>query len=250
MNPIGISLLIFLSLLLGAIAGFFLRGMLPQHHLNDESKDIVKLGTGLIGTMAALLLGLLVASAKNSYDAERGEIVQMAAKVVFLDRLLAHYGPESQDARQLLRHALERTISRIWPRDARAPSQLDPSATSEGLHDVLARLSPKTDDQRDLKSQALQVISDIGQMRWLLAEQNESSISTPFLIVVVFWLTLIFVSFGLFAPPNWTVFVTLFLCSLSVAGAFFLVLELDQPFGGLIQISSLPLRGALEHLGR
>ena len=72
----------------------------------------------------------------------------------------------------------------------------------------------------------------------------------PFLVVLVFWLTILFISFGLFAPPNATVIATLFVCALSVSGAIFLILELDQPFEGLIRISSAPLRNALAHLGQ
>lgn len=250
MNPILVSLTIFGSMLAGSVIGLTLRKLLPGHHLSAESKDVVKLGTGLIGTMAALLLGLLVASAKSAYDAERAEITQMAAKVIFMDRILSHYGPEAHDARNLLRQSLQRAISRMWPKDVGAPVQLDPSATSEGVLEALGKLKPQTDEQRDLKSQAVSSILEIGQMRWLIVEQSDSSISMPFLIVVVFWMTMIFVSFGMFAPPNWTVFTTLLLCALSVAGAFFLVLELDQPFGGFIQLSSAPLRMALDHLGR
>src|SRR5262249_42654140 len=161
----------------GSAVGLLLRKLLPGHHLSSESKDIVKLGTGLIGTMAALLLGLLVASAKSSYDAERGEITQMAAKVIFMDRILAHYAPESRDVRALLKQSVQRAVNRMWPQDVEAPAQLDPSATSEGVLEALGKLQPKSDEQQQLKSQAISALIDIGQTRWLLAEQHDSSIS-------------------------------------------------------------------------
>jgi hypothetical protein len=224
---------------------------LPQHHLSSESKDIVRLGTGLLGTMAALLLGLLVASAKSSYDAEKAEVTQMAARIAFLDRVLANYGAEAGEARDLLRRSLARAIERMWPQPSAGPAQLDPGAGGkEALYDAIHRLPAQNDMQQSLKSQALGMLSDIGQTRWLLYEQRGSSISHPFLIVVVAWLTIIFVSLGLFAPPNATVIATLLLCALSVAGAIFLILELDHPFDGMIRISSAPMRVALEHLGK
>ncbi len=118
------------------------------------------------------------------------------------------------------------------------------------MYEVLQQLAPTTDAQRLSKSQAQAAATDLGQTRWLLMAQMDSSISTPMLAVVVFWLTVVFLSFGLFAPPNVTVFATLLLCAVSVAGAIFLILELDQPFGGFIQISSAPMQSALEHLGK
>lgn len=251
MSPIAISVIVFACLFLGAVVGMCLRSMLPEHHLTGETKDAIKLGTGLIATMAALLLGLLVASAKGSYDDEKQELTQMAAKINFLDRTLARYGPETRNVRDGLRSALSNAIDHMWPPEGSEPAQLDPAASSgEALLDALHHLSPQNEEQTALKSQALGLATEIGQMRWLLFAQKDSSISTPMLVVVVFWLTTIFVSFGLFAPFNATVIFTQFLCALSIAGAIFLVLELDRPFGGLIQISGAPMRTTLEHLGK
>jgi hypothetical protein len=251
MSPIAIGLIAFSCLFLGALAGMFLRSTLPGHHLSADSKDSVKFGTGLIGTMAALLLGLLVASAKSSFDTKNDELTQMAAKIGFLDRVLAHYGPEASEARQMLRHFVAGAVERIWPTERSETAQLDPAASSgEMFYDSLHKLSPHNDEQTTLKSQALSLVTDIGQTRWLLLAQQGSTISTPMLVVVIFWLTIVFVSFGLFAPANVTVVATQLLCALSIAGAIFLVLELDRPFGGMIHISSAPMQSALEHLGK
>jgi hypothetical protein len=164
---------------------------------------------------------------------------------------LARYGSETHDVRDGLRNALVRVIDHMWPPQGSEPAQLDPAASSgEALFGALQQLSPRNEEQTALKAQALTTATDISQMRWLLFAQKDSSISTPMLVVVVFWLTTIFVSFGLFAPSNATVIFTQFLCALSIAGAIFLVLELDQPFGGLIQISEAPMRTTLEHLGK
>jgi hypothetical protein len=250
MSAISVSIVVFVCLFLGAMLGMFLRFALPEKHLSAESKDAVKLGTGLIGTMAALLLGLLVASAKSSFDTKNDELTQMAAKISFLDRVLAIYGPETHESRELLRGSLAGMIAHVWPQRSES-AQLDPAASSgETFYESLPKLSPRTEEQTVLKSQAMGMAIDIGQMRWLLLAQKGSSISTPMLIVVVFWLTTIFVSFGLFAPSNMTVIATQLLCALSIAGAVLLVLELDQPFGGLIHISDASMRSTLDHLGK
>jgi hypothetical protein len=235
----------------GAMLGAWLRMLLPAHHLSAESKDIVRLGTGLVATMTALILGLLVASAKSSYDTDKSEVVQMAAKIVFLDRVLANYGPETQDARDTLRRAVNTWIARMWPDEKTQHADLDPTASpGEELHRMILQLAPKDDVQLSLKAQAVSVAADLGQMRWLLFEQTGTSISMPFLAVVVLWLAIIFMSFGLFAPFNTTVLATLLVCALSVSCALLLILELDQPFDGVIHISSAPMHNALEHLGR
>ena len=125
-----------------------------------------------------------------------------------------------------------------------------PQTRNEILFDKIQELAPQNDSQRALKSQVESMAFNLGQMRWLLFEQSGPSISMPFLVVVVFWLSTLFISFGLFAPRNATAFIVLLISALSVAGALFLILELDHPFSGLIQISSAPLRNALSVLGK
>ena len=250
MTPIWTSLVVFACVFGGALLGMALRGFLPQHHLSPDSKDVVKVGIGLVGTMAALVLGLMVASAKGSYDTQKSELIHMSAGIVALDRMLAHYGPETKEARERLRVAVTRVLDQIWPEDRSQPSLAPRGAGGEVLYDKLGELNPKDDKQRSLQAQALSAAIDLARTRWLMFEQSGSAISTPFLVVVVFWLTIIFVSFGIFAPPNTTVAATLFICALSVSAAIFLILEMDKPFEGLIQISSAPLRAALTHLGQ
>src|SRR5262249_22448420 len=118
------------------------------------------------------------------------------------------------------------------------------------LYDKIQELSPKTEAQRSIQAQLLSMAVDIGQTRWLLFQQAGSSIATAFLVVVIFWLSVVFASFGLFAPANATALITLLLCALSVSGALSLILELDHPFDGLLRISSSPLRNALAQLGQ
>ncbi len=238
----------------GALVGMTLRALLPEHHLSADSKDVVKLGTGLIATLAALVLGLLIASAKSSFDAQRSGFQTLAANVVLLDRTLARYGPETKEARGALHALVAATIERLWPADASTSSSgLSATAVTNGgtaVFGLIGALSPRNETRRSLQSQALQICTDLSRTRWLLAEQDETAIPRPFLVVVVFWLTVLFISFGLFAPLNPTVLATFVVCALSVAGAIFLIVDLDQPFDGLIQISSTPLRNALGQLGQ
>jgi hypothetical protein len=242
--------IVFLCIFGGALLGMILRGLLPEPHLSPESKDVVKLGMGLIGTMSALVLGLLIASAKSSFDSQRNGVAQMAGNFIFLDRVLAHYGPEAKDAREKLRHSVASIVDRMSPAESSSATfQEGAPGGSESLYEKFQGLSPKTESQRALQAQALKTGTDIAQSRWSLFAQRGSSIPTPFLAVLVFWLAIIFASFSLFAPRNATVLATLFVCSLSVAGAIFLILELDRHFGGVIQISDAPLREALAQLG-
>lgn len=249
MSPMTITWIVFACVFGGALVGTFLRAVLPEHHLSTDSKDFVKLGTGLIATMSALVLGLLIASAKSSYDTRTGEVTQMSANIIMLDRAMAHYGPDTKEARELLRRSVVHTLDRMWPEDSSRPAQLAPTAESESLYDKIQKLSPQNEAQRAVQAQALTLSTNLAQTSWLLVEQS-GSVPMPFLVVLVFWLAVIFVSFGLFAPSNATVVATLLVCALSVSGAIFLILELDRPFDGLIQISSASMRDALARLGR
>lgn len=250
MSSLSISALSFGLIFGGALLGMYLRTILPEHHLNPDSKDIVKLGMGLVGTMCALVLGLLVASAKNSYDAQGSDLTQMSARIILLDRVLAHYGPETGDARTILRDDVKHVMDRLWPQDGSQHLEMDPTVgQSQGLYDKIEALSPKDERQRLLQSQALNIATELGRARWLMFEQATASISKPLVAVVIFWLAAIFVSWGLFAPTNGTVVVTLCIAALSVSAAILLVLELYTPYEGLIRLSSAPMREALAHLG-
>ena len=238
----------------GMLLGMFLRTLLPEHHVSDESKDAVKLGIGMIATLAALVLGLLIASAKGTFDTTSTGLRQVGARVILLDRVMAHYGPETMEARDLLRRSVASAIERIWPEDKIGPAVAKAGAGRvdiEAVQDKLRQLSPRTDAQRWLQSRALQISGDIAEGRWLLIEQmGQSSIPMPFFVMLVFWLTIIFATFGLFSPRNATVIAVLLVCALSAAGSLFLILELDNPYGGLIKVSSAPLRNALALLGK
>lgn len=225
--------------------------MLPEEHLSTDTKDVVKLGIALIATMAALVLSLLIASAKSTYDTRRNQLLQVSADIMLLDRVLAHYGAETKDARAMLQRSVATAIAQFWPANGDRPATLDRRVSSvEALYDNIQRLSPQNDVQRTLQNQASTIALDLGRTRVLLFEQLDSSIPVPFLVVLVFWLAIIFASFELFAPRNGTVIAAFFVCALSVSGAIFLILELDRSFEGLLHVSSAPLRTALAQLGQ
>jgi hypothetical protein len=173
MSSITVSLIVFACVFGGAVLGIFLHAVLPPHHLSNESKDIVKLGMGLVGTMAALVLGLLVASAKGSYDAQSAELTEMSANIAMLDRVLAHYGTETKDTRDLLRGVVVRSLDGMWSKDRTSSSPMAPaSAAGESLYDKIQGLSPKNDAQRAFQGQAFSMAISLGQTRWLMYEQG------------------------------------------------------------------------------
>lgn len=255
MTPIETALVVFAWVLGGALSGMVLRVIVPEWHLSEDSKDVIKLGMGLIGTMAALVLGLVIATAKGSYDTLDAAVKHSAAKVLLLDRVLSNYGPETKRLRDLLRTTVAYRIASIWSEERLERAKIDVpeiELADRGIESMILKLSPKNDTQRWLQSEALRIGGEIMETRWLAlgAGEGSGSIQVPFLVVVVFWLTLIFASFGLLAPRNATVITVLILCAVSVAGSFFLILELDQPFDGMMKLSSTPLRFTLSHLGR
>jgi hypothetical protein len=250
MGSVAVSSIVFACVSAGALLGMLLRVVLPEHQLSADSRDAVKLGMGLVATMAALVLGLLTASAKTSFDLQSTELTDMSSKIVVLDRILAHYGPEANEGRDLLRSSVERTLDQMWPKERSSSQQLVVAPhSSEILYDKIVELSPKDDAQRTLQAQALTDVMALAQTRWLIYAQRAAAISMPFLIVLVFWITVIFISFGLFAPVNATVVASFLVSALSVSSAIFLILEMYTPYGGLIHVSSAPLRAALAQLG-
>jgi hypothetical protein len=254
MNSLTVSAVIFACVFGAALLGMVLRARLPEHHLSADSKDVIKLGMGLVGTMTALVLGLLVASAKSSFDAQRNGVAQLAANTIAVDRALAHYGPETREIRTQLQASVDDMIRRTWPEELPPSERPEVKGGTEGryedLYDKIVALSPKTEAQRAARDQAVKIAGDTAQARWLLFAQRTSSIPTPFLVVMVCWLVLIFTSFGLFAPRNATALVSLLVCALVVSSALFLIMELDRPFNGMIQISSAPLHSARDLIGR
>ena len=251
MSPLTSSVIAFACILAGTLVGMLLRNKVAEEHLSSDAKDVVRLGAGLIGTIAALVLGLLIASAKTSFDTQVTQVKQLTADVILLDQLLAQYGPQAAEVRKLLRGAVDAVADRIWQENSSLFAKKAPyeaTTAGEAFNVKLHQLPPQTDEQRSLKDRAIQVSENIAHTRLLLFTQGDSPIPMPFLIVLIFWVSILFANFSLFAAPKPIVIGASVVFALSAAAAIFLVLELGQPFSGIMQISSVPLRNALAPL--
>lgn len=253
MNSIAISLIVVVVVLAGALTGAYVRSRLPKHHVEGDSRDIVKAGIGLLATLAALVLGLIVASAKNSFDTKTEEVQAAAVTLLHLDRSLRRLGREGNEARQEVLQMVTTRVNRIWGgRDAvqTALMSVDNQPNIETLQAKLRAISSKDEAQRSAIANALQAIDELAQVRALAIAHSGSAIIMPLLVLLVFWFTVIMAGLNLFAPSNGTTLAFNVLCALSIASAIFLILKMDRAFGGLIQISDAPLRAALAQLAR
>jgi len=253
MSPLAIGAMTFACVFGGALLGTYIRKILPSAHLSKESQDVMRLAMGLVATMTALLLGLVTAAARSSFDSQDATMRTNATNILALDRLLARYGPETRATRDLIRKAVAFRIETTWPGDGSAGSGLTQAQGTPAVEEVenqILQLVPATDAQRWFKSEALRLTEDVIKARWRSLGSQGGSVPILFLAVVIFWLTVTFVSFGLYAPPNASVITVLFVAAISVAAAVFLTLELDGPFDGLIKISSGPMRYVLSQLGQ
>jgi Protein of unknown function (DUF4239) len=249
LSPLALSCLIFVLIVCGIFLGVLLRRALPKHHLSKDAQDVVRLGAGLIATIAALVLGLLIAAAKGSFDTQSGQVKQITADLILIDNLLALYGPEAQPIRAEMRGAIGALVDRIWQeKRSRGTGPFEASAAADKVYLDIQALTPKSDVQRSIQSRAVQTSTDFAQTRLLLFVESGNLIPAPFLAILVFWLMIIFASFSLFSELNPTVFAFLVLFALSASCALFLILELSQPFAGLMAISSAPLHEALAPL--
>jgi hypothetical protein len=254
MSSFVVAFVIVISCCVSATIGIALHSWLPDDHLDSDSRDVVKLVMGVIATMVALVLGLLIASAKSTYDVQSAEIEKLAADIVQLDRILMVYGPDTRDARNLLRQSVAAAHDRIWPADDyHQAANLDPSVSRRDVmtfYGMVENLSPTTDSQRHAQSTALALVGGLAQTRLLMFEQISGSVSLPLLVVLISWISVLFVGFGLFARAHITIAATILVGALSVASAVFLILELSQPYQGFMRIPDTSVRLALEQIAK
>jgi len=205
MNSLTIALFTFFFIFGCALFGMFMSKRLPEHHLDNDSRDTVKVSAALIATMVAIVLGMLVSSAKSTFDEMNSGLTEMGAKVIQLDQTLAHYGPETKDIRDSLRGTVVSVIRTVWPEDVDSHPDLaaiEKSSAGAQMMIAIRKLQPQTDDQRELKSQALQISSDLTNLRWTMIERLHKSLPRMVLLVLASWLAILFTSFGLFASRN------------------------------------------------
>jgi hypothetical protein len=245
-----VGLAVLAAVLIGAFAGAKLQTHLPKDHLTDETKSLVNVSTAVIATVSALVLGLLISNANTSFTRLGGEVTTLSAELLRLDHILSRYGPEAEPARQLLLEFAEHKAGDLFPENPSDVRLRNPSTYEllQRLEDVLLTLRPANARDQWWLAQAMTLAAKVGDATWLLAQQVGQGTPKAFVALLVFWLALLFASFGLFAPPNLTSAVTLTLCALAVAGAVAMFLELEQGFGSLVHISPEPMRQAVKAL--
>ena len=249
------ALTAFLCIFGGSLAGFFIQKYLPSHHLSKESQESVKVGAGLIATMAALILGLLVSSSKGTFDRVNALVNETAADVITIDRSLADLGPEAAPARVALREQVASVLTSVWPEDVKSV----PGGSKAYMQHARARVIPfvkiisglPTGDvaAQEYKSSALRIAADLAAKRSLISVESTSRLPTPLVVIPIFWITFLTFVYGLFAPRNATVTLVLFFCAVSIAGAIYLICEMSTPLDGSIKVPCQPFRTALEMIG-
>jgi hypothetical protein len=253
MGATNIALIVLFFAFGGSILGLWLRTKLPDYHITVESKEAIKLALGLVASMTALVIGLMVAAAKDNFDSQELAMRQSVTQVLMLDRMLANYGPETEEIRASMKDMVAARIADVSSKKHPSVKTLDISGSVSRTERILFKiqaLSPKTEAQQWFRSQAVEYMSGIMQTRWAILERIGNSIPIAFLIILICWFTFIFISFGLISSRNVTILAVFFVCALSVSTAIFLILEMDSPFGGIIKVSAAPLRFAVSYLGQ
>jgi hypothetical protein len=245
-----IGMLAFITIFAGGMAGLQLYRLLPEHHLTTETRDVVRLGIGMISILASLVLGLLTASAKSTFDDADRTMRSYTADIILLDGMLRNYGTEADTIRKMVLEYTERARRTTWG-DQSGQGPLEDKNLGKLLYEAaqnILALVPVNDNQRWLRSQALDIASRLIHTRLSLLANQNGSISPVLLVLMVVWITMIFASFGLNAPRNATVVGAFLVCSLSIGASIFLILEMDTPFDGIIMVSGEPMMSALDHL--
>lgn len=260
------SALVLLAVLFVSVGiGVFVRSLLPERHRSSEALEVVQLVIGMLFTLASVVLGLLTYSVKSGFDQTSTDLATLGSNIIRVDQLLRDYGPEADPIRAILKSYTGAAIASTWKHEPPPPGDYYPRnlpPTEAGrLEDTslgrmldqgelaLRKLAPETPLQRQLATDALHDFQTLMLARWRVIEDARSTITLPFYLVLCFWLVVIFGCFGFITPHrNGFLLGMQALAALSVSSAMFVILDMDTPLGGLIAISSAPLRDALAHL--
>lgn len=240
-----ISIFSFLSIFGGALIGMQVALRLPEKHLSSETRTAVSVSMAVIGSLSGLVLSLLLATENTSFRGRADAVSDLAVSIVKLNRALVRYGPEASAARATLVQYVHFKINSLASSTDDGGLGLTALYTLESLDDQITQLHPETERNRHVQARALQFVDAIADTRWLLVSKASTALPGPFLILLIFWLALLFASFGLFAPRNGTVVFILLLCALAISGGILMILELGTPTQGIIRVPILPLQNAL-----
>jgi hypothetical protein len=250
LTPVNVGLIVYAIILIGAFAGWAANQYLPDYQLTEATRTLVSVSMAVVGTISALVLGLLISNANASFRARAGDVTALSADILRLEQMLRRYGPEADTARRTLRQYTEHKTADLFPEDPRDVDLCNPSTYELllQLEESLLALEPANSRDQWWLEQAMTLAAKIGDIRWLLAQQSAERTPKAFVGLLTFWLTSLFGSFGLFAPHNIVSALALTLCALAVSGAIGMILELEQTFGGLLRISPRPMHSALSIL--
>ena len=244
----------FLCIFGGALGGLVMQSFLPSHHLTKESQESIKLGAGLIATMAALILGLLVSSSKGTYDRVNILVNEAAANTISLNQTLKSYGPEADPLRQTLLERVTTIRNEIWPENNKVATKsadaLRKGSTILGMVKLIADLKSDDPGALQMKNNAIAIATELNKQRWQITIESTSKLPLTLIVIPIFWITFLTFVYGLFAPRNPTVMMVLFCCSLSIAGAIYLICEMSMPLDGTIKVPSQPFQTVIELLSK
>ena len=253
MRSLLVAASVFVIVFGGALAGALLQARLPPRHRDEESKETVHLVMGLVATMAALVLSLLIASAHASYTTQQEEVQKLAADIILLDEALVRYGPETLPLRNAIHQDIAAAMRTVSSDEGVGSAKLAPDGVASGrqrLFETMQNLAASSPAQRFDKDKALDLMTKIASTRLLIHEQISSSVPVALIVILVVWLMLLFLGFGLFAQVNGTVLASLLLGAFSVAAAIFLILDMSHPYSGIIHADTTPIRNAFEQINR
>ena len=248
MNAITIGMLVTGCVFGAGLAGVLLHPRLPKPHLTRETQDVVKLGIGMLSVLSSLVLGLLIATAKGSSDSTDRDVRSYAADIIVLAETLRDYGADATTPMDLLRRFTSQTLHDIWPEDGATPALASTGKTLEHVRESIRALRPVDTGQSWLQDQALSLVTSLLRQRWQLIEHQGPNVRPVVLAILVSWVAVIFASFGLNAPRNATVVVAFLLCSMAIGGSVFLIMEMDNPFQGVLRIPRAPMANALAQM--
>lgn len=251
MQHLLIGLISFVAIFGGVLFGIYCAQRLPEHHLSSQTQAAITVSIAVIGTLSALVLGLMITAANSAFTARTNEVRELALQVIRIDHNLRRYGPEADAVRAKAREWAEAKTRQLFPiKGEPQPSSEQTIGLLEGVQDAVLALVPADERQKHLRNLSLTLSSTLIEARWSFEMRTGHTIPIPFLVLLIFWLALVFASFGLFAPPNATAIIALFLCSVAVAGGIFLIEELDNPMTGFIKLPDAPMRRALAEISR
>lgn len=244
----GAGFVAFCCILGASFAGLLLGRILPERYLSEATHKTVQLTMSAVGLMAALVVGFLVTNAKTDLDNSRRAIAEFSTNLRLLDREAVHFGPEAKPVRDLLRAFTAEKIAQTW---TAAASATDHSRSVGMLNEIQQRLrtfAPQDDIGREARASGLRMIDELKLTSRLLAIQTSAHTPHFFLIVVIFWLSVLFFSYAVFAPPNVAVVIAFAVAAFSIAAAVNLIVDMEHPFAGYIKVSPAPMQEALKQM--